>query len=78
MFLKPGHLNCVPTFDGNPLELNRYLAICESNSHISSIKVKGFTRKYLAKDLKKTKLMRQWTRHISVQDSEQMTNFSHN
>ncbi|KAH1022174.1 hypothetical protein HUJ04_011606, partial [Dendroctonus ponderosae] len=30
MLLKPECLNCVPTFDGNPTELNRYLAIWES------------------------------------------------
>lgn len=27
---KPEYLNCVPQFDGNPNELNRYLSICES------------------------------------------------
>lgn len=27
---KPEYLNCVPTFDGNPNDLNRYLATCDS------------------------------------------------
>lgn len=27
---KPEYLNCVPQFDGNPNELNRYLSICDS------------------------------------------------
>lgn len=27
---KPEYLNCVPQFDGNPCELNRYLATCKS------------------------------------------------
>lgn len=27
---KPEYLNCVPQFDGNPNELNRYLSTCES------------------------------------------------
>lgn len=27
---KPEYLNCVPQFDGNPSELNRYLATCKS------------------------------------------------
>lgn len=27
---KPEYLNCVPTFDGNPNDLNRYITICQS------------------------------------------------
>lgn len=30
MAFKPEYLNCVPNFDGNPSELNRYLSTCES------------------------------------------------
>lgn len=30
MAFKPEYLNCVPIFDGNPSELNRYFATCES------------------------------------------------
>jgi len=28
---KPEYLNCVPEFDGNPSELNRFLATCKSD-----------------------------------------------
>lgn len=28
--LKPEFLNCVPTFNGNPSELNRFLSVCDS------------------------------------------------
>lgn len=27
---KPEYLNCVPEFDGNPNDLNRYLSVCQS------------------------------------------------
>lgn len=50
---KPEYLNCVPQFDGNPNELNRYLATCESiiNSFYDAENPDSFHNVYLLNSL---------------------------
>lgn len=50
---KPEYLNCVPQFDGNPNELNRYLGTCESiiNSFYDVENPNSFHNVYLLNSL---------------------------
>lgn len=50
---KPEYLNCVPNFDGNATELNRYLSICESiiNNFYDATNPNNFQNTYLLNSL---------------------------
>lgn len=53
MAFKPEYLSCVPQFDGNPSELNRYLSTCESiiTTFYDRQNVNNFQNKYILNSL---------------------------
>lgn len=50
---KVEYLNCIPTFDGNPNDLNRYLSICDSiiNQFYDATNPESFQNKFLINSL---------------------------